>query len=54
MPGDDFLSPGSDFGISGPHFGPGTFLGLTNGAEKSDVVMEWFCHGNSGEIPRPK
>ena len=54
MPRDDFLSPGSDFGMQGRHFGPGTFLESKPGHKKSDFVMEWFCHCSSGEIPRPK
>ena len=51
MPGDGFLSPGSDFWIWGQHVGPGTFLGSKMGPEKSEFATETFCGGNSGEFP---
>ena len=54
MPRGGILSPGSYFLISGRHFGPGTFLGSKMGPEKSEFATESFCHGSSGENPKPK
>ena len=38
----------------GSTFWPGDLFGVKKWSRKNDFVMEWFCHGNSGEIPRPK
>ena len=54
MPGGRLLSLGSDFLISGRHFGPGTFLGWKMGPEKSGFATESFCGGNSGKFLWPK
>ena len=54
MPRGGFLDPGLDFGSPGRHVGPGTFFGSKMGPEKSEFATETFCHGSSGEIPKPK
>ena len=48
------FEPGIGFWIPRSTFWPGDLFWVKNGPGKSDFVVESFCGGSSGEIPRPK
>ena len=49
-----FRKHGKTFWDPRSTFWPGDLFGVKNGPENSEFVTEAFCHGSSGEIPKPK